>query len=132
MRKIILDLCSTARLDNNEPFVLPEKLEFEIISNTYKLDTLYITAKNGNKTAKKKLKDVNFIDLTELAFAGKLELEISNLIGGQVAKSWRLPDLIIKHNFQVIPEIEALKTEFNEKLSKFEKAIAQLNTKIEQ
>ena len=135
MRKIRLDLCNTARLDNDETFVLPEKLEFEITSNTYKLNTLVITARNGDKKIKRKCTDNKTVDLSELAFAGRIELEISNVICGNVVKSWRVPDLLVKeieHNFQVIPEIEALKSEFNDKLKTLEKAIAQLNIKLEQ
>lgn len=134
MRTLTLDLCNTVMLDSSEPIVLPDGLEFEIKSNSYKLGTLVVTAKNGNKVKKIKLTDKYTFDLKELEISGKISLEISSVISGRVVKTWRVPDLIlveVEHVFMAIPEIEALKMQFNAEIGTLKTAIKELNEKIE-
>lgn len=116
-KQITLNAGSMARLEKNEPFVLPDTLEIEFNSTVYRLNTLAITAKNGDATEKFKLTQKPYkIELKDVLKAGRVELEISSLVLGEVVKSWRVPDIIIKeveHTFEAIPEIEELKNEIN-------------------
>lgn len=124
--KITLNAGSCAMLDAYEPIILPSEVEIEFNSSHYKLNTLAITAKNGDIKERFVLdKSPYKIALKEVAKAGRIELEISNVIAGEVVKSWRVPDIILKeinHQFEVIPEIEELKTE----IAKVKQGIAEI------
>ena len=113
--KIFLNAGSLAMLESNEPFILPEKIELEFVSRVYKLGTLHISAKNGDTKEAFTLRQAPYnIALKDTVKAGKIELEIAYLVSGDVVKTWRVPDIIIKdvnHTFEAIPEIEELKTE---------------------
>lgn len=112
--KITLNAGSLAMLDSNEPFVLPDTLDIEIVSPVYRLESVSISARNNGETKKYTLKQKPFnLSLKDLK-AGRLELEISALVNGEPVKSWRVPDIILKevnHTFEAVPEIEALKRE---------------------
>lgn len=124
--KITLNAGSCAMLDAYEPIILPSEVEIEFNSSHYKLNTLAITAKNGDIKERFVLDKAPYkIALKEVVKAGRIELEISNVISGEVVKSWRVPDIILKeinHQFEVIPEIEELKTE----LAKVKQGIAEI------
>lgn len=124
--KITLNAGSCAMLDAFEPIILPSEVEIEFNSSHYKLNTLAITAKNGDIKERFALDKAPYkIALKEVVKAGRIELEISNVIAGEVVKSWRVPDIILKeinHQFEVIPEIEELKTE----LAKVKQGIAEI------
>lgn len=124
--KITLNAGSCAMLDAFEPIILPNEVEIEFNSSHYKLNTLAITAKNGDIKEKFVLDKAPYkIALKEVLRAGRVELEISNVIAGEIVKSWRVPDIILKeinHQFEVIPEIEELKTE----LAKVKQGIAEI------
>lgn len=124
--KITLNAGSCAMLDAYEPIILPNEVEIEFNSSHYKLNTLAITAKNGDIKEKFVLDKAPYkIALNKVVRAGRIELEISNVIAGEVVKSWRVPDIILKeinHQFEVIPEIEELKTE----LAKVKQGIAEI------
>lgn len=113
--QITLNMGTVAMTDTNEPFVLPDVLNIEIVSPVYRLDTIVLTAKNGDVKEQFKIKEKPFaIALKDTVKAGKIDLEISNVIQGEVVKSWRVPSIIIKeieHRFEAIPEIEELKRE---------------------
>lgn len=112
--KITLNTGSLAMFDSNEPFVLPDTLDIEIISPIYRLESVAISVRNNGETKKYTLKQKPFnLNLKDLK-AGRLELEISALVNGEPVKSWRVPDIILKevnHTFEAIPEIEAIKRE---------------------
>jgi hypothetical protein len=124
--KITLNAGSCAMLDAFEPIILPNEVEIEFNSSHYKLNTLAITAKNGDIKERFVLDKAPYkIALKEVVKAGRIELEISNVIAGEVVKSWRVPDIILKeinHQFEVIPEIEELKTE----IAKVKQGIAEI------
>lgn len=115
--QITLNTGSLAMMDLKEPFVLPDALDFEIVSPVYRLNTLILTARNGDVVEQIKLDKKPFKnELKKTLFAGKIEIEISSIVSGEAVKSWRVPDIIVKeinHTFQVIPEIEELKNEIN-------------------
>lgn len=124
--KITLNAGSCAMLDAFEPIILPNEVEIEFNSSHYKLNTLAITAKNGDIKERFVLDKAPYkIALKEAVKAGRIELEISNVIAGEVVKSWRVPDIILKeveHNFAVIPEIEEIKIE----LAKIKQGMAEI------
>jgi hypothetical protein len=124
--KITLNAGSCAMLDAFEPIILPNEVEIEFNSSHYKLNTLAITAKNGDIKERFVLDKAPYkIALKEVLRAGRVELEISNVIAGEIVKTWRVPDIILKeinHQFEVIPEIEELKTE----LAKVKQGIAEI------
>lgn len=117
---ITLNGSGCALCDINEPILLPENVELNFNSNVYKLSNLVllITAKNGDVKKQYKASDKNnyTIDITELAFVGAIDIEISACVKGQAVKNWRVPSLFIKeidHKFELIPEIEELKKALN-------------------
>lgn len=93
--------------------LLPENsLKLKFNSNLYRLSTLLVSARNGNKEIKKKLEKPFEIDLTELLFPGRIECEISLIEKCEAVKTWRMQDVIVKeinHKYEPIPEIEELK-----------------------
>lgn len=115
--KITLNTGSLATTDLKEPFVLPDTFEIEIVSPIYKLDTLVLSARNGQAREQVKLSQKPFKTvLKDTIRGGRLELEISNVVAGEITKTWRIPDVILKeveHTFEAIPEIEELKREIS-------------------
>jgi hypothetical protein len=124
--QITLNTGSLAMMDLKEPFVLPDALDFEIVSPVYRLNTLVLTARNGDVVEQIKLDKKPFKnELKKTLFAGKIEIEISLLVKGDIVKTWRLPDIIIKetkYTFEAIPEIEELKNE----ISKLKQGFAEI------
>jgi hypothetical protein len=124
--QIMLNTGSTATLDIKEPIILPNAVEIEFKSNYYKLNTLAVTAKNGDIQERHVLDKAPYkIALKDVVRVGRIELEISNVISGEIVKSWRVPDIILKeinHQFEVIPEIEELKSE----ISKIKQALTEI------
>ena len=82
------------RLGNTEPFIVPENLILEFES-AYRLDKLSIVAKQNDKT----LKFVSYdkkVDLSEFTKqAGVIEICVSLICNGKVAKVWELEPLIV-------------------------------------
>lgn len=124
--QITLNTGSLATADLKEPLVLPDTLDFEIVSPVYRLNTLVLTARNGDVVEQIKLDKKPFKnELKKTLFAGKIEIEISSIVSGEAVKSWRVPDIIVKeinYTFQVIPEIEELKNE----ISKLKQGFAEI------
>lgn len=124
--QITLNTGNTAMLDSYEPIVLPTALDIEFKSSVYRFDTLVVTARNGDTVEKHLCKQKPYkISLSDVIKAGRVELEISNVISGEAVKTWRVPDIILKeieHNFAVIPEIEEIKIE----LAKIKQGMAEI------
>lgn len=93
--------------------VLPEeKLTFSFSSSIYCINTLHVSARNGEREIVKKLVKPFDIDLSELLFPGIIECEVSLLCGSEVVKTWMVQDLLVKevlHKYEVVPEIEAIR-----------------------
>lgn len=122
---LTLNQNTQGKIDFTEPLILPEnELIFKLNSNVYNLSTVLFSARNGEKEIKAKLVPPYEVDLTELLFAGRIETEISLLSKGEVVKTWRIQDIVIKdtnHTYEAIPEIEFIKgaiRELNEKLKR--------------
>lgn len=124
--QITLNAGSLATTDFKEPIVLPDTLDINIISPVYVLDTLVLTAKNGAIIEQVKLNEKPYkTSLKKVLRAGKIEIEISLLVKGDIVKTWRVPDIIIKetkYTFEAIPEIEELKNE----ISKLKQGFAEI------
>jgi hypothetical protein len=117
-----------------ETIILPEdNLIFNISTDVYDIKTLVVSARNGKKEKQFKVIDFKPLDLTEFLIGGVLQLEISAILKGHVIKTWRVPDITIKeveHFFMVIPEIERLKMEYNEKFKEVYKALGEIKNII--
>ncbi len=117
---ITLNSSKCALCDLTEPVVLPESLEITFVSNVYKLSNLalVVTVKNGKEKKQYKAHFENdyTIDISEMLKMGVIDIEISACIRGNSVKEWRVPSIFIKeieHNFELIPEIEELKSKLN-------------------
>ena len=97
--------------------LLPEdEVLIQFTSDVYKLGTLIVSVRNG--TNRKTYKTMGTpIDITPLCkYAGAIEIQISHIIKFEPVKSWRTEPLILietDHGFEAIPQIEALKSDFN-------------------
>ena len=102
--KTQLNYSRIVRLGNTEPFIVPENLILEFES-AYRLDKLLVVAKQNDKTVKIVTYDKK-VDLSELTKqAGTIEVSISLICNGKVAKVWELEPLIVLEidgNFQVM------------------------------
>ena len=97
--------------------LLPEK-EVKVIftSDVYQLGTLLLTVSNEEEKRRYKTNG-EAVDITDLCNkAGRIEMEISKMVGGDSVKSWRTEPLLLReleHGLEAIPEIEAVKEELN-------------------
>lgn len=73
---------------------LPESGIIEFISDKYYLSELVVTARNGIKTVTKKTRIMS-VDLSELMFAGELEMSIVLIVRGKEAKKWVLAPVLL-------------------------------------
>jgi hypothetical protein len=132
---INLDYPSLALVDAEEITILPEEnLIVNFSSTMYDIKSLVISARNNNTKIEVKTEEKT-IDLSDLLFGGRIEIEVSATLRGRTVKTWRVPDIILveaPHGFDVIPEIEAIKKEFNEEISKIKKALAEIKLLIKE
>jgi hypothetical protein len=124
--KVYLDGNTLARLDYNEPFLLPiNELELEFSSNVYKLNTLIVGVKKDGKIKQFKVKSPYKLDLKEFISTGAIDICISMTIHTTVVKEWILPTIYfreVEQTFEVTPEIAQLR----EEITKTKKAITEL------
>ncbi len=99
----------------NEPLILPEnELKCVFSSDIYTFYTLLLSVRNGEKIKQYKLTSNFEVDLTEFLCPGIIEMEISQIVKGEVVKTWSVPYLAIKqisHSFEITPEIAEIKKE---------------------
>ena len=92
--KIKLEYLPIVRLGNTEPFIVPEKLEVEFES-VYKLEKLVVEVKKGDEIKKFVVKDQK-IDLSEFTKqAGVIEMHVSLMALGKVAKTWEIEPIVV-------------------------------------
>lgn len=113
----------------NECVIIPEEVSISFTSYLYALGTLVGTARCGEKIKKFKTTGEP-VDLSELfSRAGKVDIELSMLAGGEAVKTWRLEPILVKeieHELRAIPEIDAL----NERIDTLEAALSELASLI--
>lgn len=116
------------RLGNTEPFIVPENLILEFES-VYRLDKLLIVAKQNDKTLKLVSYDKK-VDLSEFTKqAGLIEISVSLICNGNVAKSWEIePLLVIELNGEF--QIKEYYKEITETVMKNKEDIATAISKI--
>lgn len=124
--KVYLEGNTTARLDNNEPFLMPiNELELEFSSETYRLNTLIVSVKKGDKIKQFKVKEPYKLDITEFVETGAIDIAVSMTIHTTVVKEWRVPTLYFKEvepTFEVTPEIAYLQAQITDN----QRALAEL------
>ncbi len=124
--KINLEANTQARLDNNEPFLLPiNEFKLEFTSNTYRLKQLLVSVRKDDKAKQFKVKEPYILDLSEFIGVGALDIEIAMTVHTTVIKTWNVPTLYFKQvepTFEVTPEIARLQEQINNN----KKAIAEL------
>lgn len=124
--KIYLDGNTQARLEQNEPCLLPmNEFELEFCSNVYRLSTLIVSVKKDGEIKQFKVKHPFKLDLKEYLVAGAIDINVSMVIHTTSVKEWVVPTIYFKeieHKFEVTPEIAKLRQENQET----KKAIAEL------
>ena len=115
----------------SEVILLPEdEVKLSFSSGVYVLDNLVISCKKGNNTKKYKTTGAA-IDLSDLCTsAGRIDIEVSLVVGAEVVKEWRVEPLLIKeidHSFVPIPEFEHMR----EEIATMKGAIRELKTIVE-
>lgn len=116
MLKKILFNSKCSRLENTEPFILPDTLSFDIENPCYDLSQSFITLRNGEVQDTFKFTRP-FIVPDNFLFAGRLEAKITAYHNGEIVKSWALfPIKIIEADGNIIAfdEINALNKEIIE------------------
>ena len=89
IKQITLTKNSLARLEDKEPFLMPDFLELEFKSIGYDLTNAFIVLKNGEKQGKFRLEKVFRIP-DEFLFAGVLNMSIYAYINGELLKQWNV------------------------------------------
>lgn len=124
--KVYLDGNTQARLDYNEPFLLPiNELELEFSSETYRLNTLIVSVRKGEKVEQFKVKAPYKLDISKFIETGSIDIAVSMTIHTTVVKEWRVPTLYFKEvtpTFEVTPEIAKLQ----EQIADNQRAITEL------
>ena len=124
--KVYLDGNTLARLDYNEPFLLPiNELELEFSSETYRLNTLIVSVRKDGNVEQFKVKSPYKLDISKFIATGSIDISVSMTIHTTVVKEWRVPTLYFKEvtpTFEVTPEIAYLQ----EQITNNQKALAEL------
>ena len=112
-----LNANTQATVDITEAIILPEnELKIACSTDIYTIYTLFVSARNGEKEIKQKIKKPFVADLSSLLMPGRIEIEISSINNGEIVKSWRVADILVKdvnHTYNIIPEIAELHEEIN-------------------
>ena len=115
-----------ARLVNREPFLLPDKLQFDFENIGYDLSNAFITFKNGEKSEHLKIVSPLLVPESVL-FAGKLETRIDIWYNGKIIKTFYLMPLQIVETdvgievLDILYEYQKTLSEFGERLIALEK-----------
>lgn len=113
--KITLGALHLVKTDITSPIILPEKFNLIIDSGRYVAKELSVAVTCGGAEYKYKTAPGEALDISQgLDRAGKVDISIKYIERGEVLKSWRIEPLYFKevnHGFEVIPEIEALKSD---------------------
>lgn len=87
MEKTIKLLENHARLDDYEPFLMPDKLIVNFEHKGYDLSNAFITLRNGEKI--EKFKFLNHFEIPKnFLYAGDLYVKVEMYLGGEKAKQW--------------------------------------------
>ena len=109
--KVNLGANTLATMDLTEPVILPENelvLAFE--SDVYRLGEMLLSVRNDTQTKQYKIRSEQ--DIKEFLTPSTIECEISMLSKGNIVKTWRVPDIIVKEykpTFELTPEIADLR-----------------------
>lgn len=110
-KTITLTKSNVARLEDTEPFLMPDKLIFEFNSVGYDLKNAFVSLQNGTVKMLYKLTDYFVVD-EKVLFAGVLNVGIHLYRDGKCIKSWYcLPIKIVEvehkvYGFDVLSEFE--------------------------
>lgn len=137
--KKILTLTASTYVRVGEPIILPDTVEIEFESPTYRhnLGVLHVKVSNGAQGKTYKLSERVPLDITEYCtHAGVVDITVALVIRGETVKTWRVEPLIIKeveHTLAVIPEVEEMKAQLAEmqaQLAEMRKAFAEIVTLV--
>jgi hypothetical protein len=91
--KINLEYATQVRA-REDVVTLPTDPVVEFSSGTYRLDELVVIARNGNKEIRKKTKDGK-VDISELLFAGEIEMSVHLIKRGMAVKKWEIIPILL-------------------------------------
>lgn len=86
---------SIGRLLHKEPFLMPDKLQFDFKHIGYDLSNAFIVLRNGDITITEKLTKP-YIVPKQVLFSGDLHIKIEMYLGEKKAKEWSICPLRIK------------------------------------
>lgn len=95
VKNMELTKSNIARLEDVEPFLLPDTLEINFIGN-YDLYNTFIIFKNNEIVIKEKINGLPIRVPEDVLFAGRLQISVKKYINGELAKNWNCLPLIIK------------------------------------
>lgn len=100
-KRIELNKNNVARLDNTEPFLMPDGLELEF-NSTYDLTNAFVSLKNGEAQGQYKLTKTFKVD-EKFLIAGTLNVGVIAYHNGTPIKKWAiLPIKIIESDYGVV------------------------------
>ena len=110
MKKIVNLMGNVARLEDLEPFIIGvnDFLDLEFKSAYYLPTDLVICLKNGKLQENFRVKDAKLNVPGNFLFSGKLEMTVSLLVNGDVAKKWTCVPIIIKETDTEITAFDEL------------------------
>lgn len=110
MKKIVNLMGNVARLEDLEPFIIGvnDFLDLEFKSVYYLPTDLVICLKNGKLQENFRVKDAKLNVPGNFLFSGKLEITVSLLVNGDVAKKWACVPIIIKETDTEITAFDEL------------------------
>lgn len=107
MVKTICLYDKAARLENTEPFIIPDDLQFNFKSVGYDLSNAFITLQNG--TLKETFKLTNpFAVPADFLFAGRLLGKVEMYLDGKKVKTWNLYPLKIEETDGTIESFDEI------------------------
>lgn len=137
--KKILTLTASTYVRVGEPIILPDTVEIEFESPTYRhnLGVLHVKVSNGVQGKTYKLSERVPLDITEYCtHAGVVEISVALVIRGETVKKWSVEPIIVREveqTYELVPEIEQMKRENAEmqaQLAEMRKAFAEIVTLV--
>ena len=134
--KIKLNANNLAQCSLKKAIVIPCGVELVFDSIMYNLDCmeLVVTIRNAMQNEIKQYSvknDEHKVDISDSIKEGELEVEISAHVNGEVTKTWRIPNIIVKQikcKFELIPELESIKSELRDTKKAIRELVDQLKT----